>query len=203
MTISARLWAANSDLADQALTHPFVTGLADGSLSPQRYGAFIAQDAYFLDAFARAYALALVRAPDTATLLALADLIGGVRQELGQHSSRIATLGLDEPSVRPTAATTAYTDFVLAVAATREDGLIYAAMIPCMRLYAFLGSMLDATAAGRYADWVTAYADPEFQALAVRLEQLLDQSAPDPAAATTLYRRAMTLELDFFDAAAE
>jgi thiaminase/transcriptional activator TenA len=201
MTLSARLWAANADLAQLALAHPFVTGLADGSLSPQRFAAFMAQDMFFLDAFARAYALALVRAPDTATLLTLADLIGGVRAELGLHRSSIATGAIDAMTVEPTPATLAYTDFLLAVAATRADGLIYAAMTPCMRLYAFLGSNLNPDRAGLYADWVTTYAHPQFQALTTRLEQLLDDCVPDPIAASTLYRRAMTLELDFFDAA--
>jgi thiaminase/transcriptional activator TenA len=201
MTLSTRLWAANCDLAERALAHPFVSGLADGSLPPQRFAAFIAQDVFFLDAFARAYALALVRAPDTATLLTLADLIGGVRAELGLHTSSVANGAVDVQSVQPTPATIAYTDFLLAVAATREDGLIYAAMTPCMRLYAFLGSNLNPAQAGLYADWVTTYAHPEFQTLTTRLEQLLDSRAPEPIAASTLYRRAMTLELDFFDAA--
>jgi thiaminase (transcriptional activator TenA) len=200
MTLSARLWAANSDLAQLALTHPFVTGIADGSLPPQRFAAFIAQDVFFLDAFARAYALALVRAPDTATLLTLADLIGGVRAELGVHNSSIGIGAVDAMTVEPTPATLAYTDFLVAVAATRGDGLIYAAMTPCMRLYAFLGSNLNPGPADRYADWITTHAHPEFQALTARLEWLLDSSVPDAVAASTLYRRAMTLELDFFDA---
>ena len=32
MTLSTRLWTDNSDLADEALAHPFVRGLGDGSL---------------------------------------------------------------------------------------------------------------------------------------------------------------------------
>lgn len=32
MTLSMRLWADNSDLADEALAHPFVRRLGDGSL---------------------------------------------------------------------------------------------------------------------------------------------------------------------------
>ena len=200
MTLSSRLWSANSDLAAQALAHPFVSRLGDGSLERQRFAAFIAQDAFFLDAFARAYALALVRAPDTATVLVLADLISGVRDELGLHAAYAASLGIDLAAVAPAPATTAYTDFLLAVAATSADGLIYAAMTPCMRLYAFLGSTLNPDDAGPYADWVRTYGNGDFEALATRLEQLVDDRDPDPTAAGPLYRRAMTLELAFFDA---
>ena len=36
--------------------------------------------------------------------------------------------------------------------------VIYAAMAPCMRLYAWLGQSLDADSAGPYAEWVRTYA---------------------------------------------
>jgi thiaminase/transcriptional activator TenA len=200
MTLSSRLWSANSELAAQALAHPFVSRLGDGSLERHRFAAFIAQDAFFLDAFARAYALALVRAPDTSSVLTLADLISGVRDELGLHAAYAASLGIDLATVAPAPATTAYTNFLLAVAATSSDGLVYAAMTPCMRLYAYLGSQLNPDDAGPYADWVRTYATPEFEALATRLERLVDDRGPEPTAAGSLYRRAMTLELAFFDA---
>lgn len=70
MTVAAAaLWADNADLADAALRHPFVGGIGDGSLSRDAFRGYVAQDAFFLDAFARAYASALVRSPDTPTML--------------------------------------------------------------------------------------------------------------------------------------
>jgi thiaminase/transcriptional activator TenA len=103
--------------------------------------------------------------------------------------------------VVPTSATLAYTEFLLATAATGGLALVFAAMTPCMRLYAWLGASLDASTAGPYAEWVQTYADPSFQTLAARLEQLLDEQDDDSPAVHTTYRRAMRLELDFFDAA--
>ena len=44
--------------------------------------------------------------------------------------------------------------------------MIYAAMTPCMRLYAWVGSSLERDTAGPYAQWVQTYADPEFDATA-------------------------------------
>ena len=74
-------------------------------------------------------------------------------------------------------------------------------MTPCMRLYAWLGQSLARTAvAPAYADWVKTYADPLFEALAVRLEGLLDMHAADTPAVRGNYRRAMELEYGFFDA---
>lgn len=201
MRLSARLWAENEDLSREALTSRFVRGLGDGSLAREVFAGYVAQDAFFLASFARAYALALARSADTATLLALADLIGGVRDELGLHASYAARWGIDMTGVEPAPATLAYTEFLLATASTGSLGAVFAAMTPCMRLYAWLGTSLDADAAGPYGEWVRAYAAPEFEALASSLELLLDEQDDDQPAVHAAYRRAMHLEVAFFDAA--
>jgi hypothetical protein len=51
-------WQNDRDLADACLVHPFVRGLADGSLPTARYRDYVAQDAFFLRAVRGAYALA-------------------------------------------------------------------------------------------------------------------------------------------------
>jgi thiaminase/transcriptional activator TenA len=70
-----------------------------------------------------------------------------------------------------------------------------------MRLYAFLGQSLRSSAVDTnpYAEWIRTYADPAFGALATHLESLLDRYATGPRI-PSLYRRAMQLELAFFDA---
>ena len=201
MSLSARLWSANADLAADALAHPFISGLGDGSLDRESFAGYVAQDAFFLESFARAYALALARSSETPTLLALAGLISGVADELGLHSAYAARWGIDMAGVEPSPATLAYTDFLVGTAATSGLGEIFAAMTPCMRLYAWLGTSLDAGAAGQYAEWVQTYADPGFGTLASQLEGLLDQHADDSPAVRRAYRRAMHLEVEFFDSA--
>ncbi|MCV7301810.1 TenA family protein [Mycobacterium barrassiae] len=201
MTLSHRLWSDNRDLADDALAHPFIQQLGNGSLDREIFAGYVAQDAFFLESFARAYALALARSNDTPTLIALAGLIAGVADELNLHNSYAARWGIDMAGVEPSPATLAYTDFLLATAATSDLGVILAAMTPCMRLYAWLGTSLDADKAGQYAEWVQTYADPDFGDLASQLEGLLDQHADDRAAVAMAYRRAMRLEVQFFESA--
>jgi thiaminase/transcriptional activator TenA len=58
MRLSAQLWADNSDLAAAALAHPFVSRLGDGSLPREILAGYVAQDAFFLESFALAYAYA-------------------------------------------------------------------------------------------------------------------------------------------------
>ncbi len=200
MSLAARLWADSADLAASALEHPFVRGLGDGTLPLPAFQVYVAQDAVFLEGFARAYALGLARSPDRASLDAFADLLAGVRDELRLHAGYAEQWGT-APAREPLPATAAYTDFLLATAGTGGLGLTCAAMAPCMRLYAHLGRSLDAEAAGPYGSWVRTYADPEFEQLAATLERLLDEHADDGPQVARAYRRAMGLELDFFSAA--
>jgi thiaminase/transcriptional activator TenA len=202
VTISETVWRDNNDLAEAAMRHPFVRGLADGTLPRDRFVDFIAQDAFFLESFARAYALALAHSPDRTGLEAFGDLLAGVREELRLHASYAKSLGIDLTSVEPAPATLAYTDFVLATAGIGGLGQTCAAMTPCMRLYAYIGQSLAESATSQtYAEWINTYAAPEFDSLAATLEHLLDAYTSDVDRERITYRRAMRLELEFFDAA--
>ena len=201
MTLARALWQANADWARKILTHPFVRGLGDGSLPVESFKAYVAQDAYFLEAFARSYAFCLANGEARSDLYGFADLIAGVLDELKLHASYAERWKVELDGVVPIAATRAYVDFLLAAARRGDLGETVAAMTPCMRLYAFLGQTLARTeVAPLYAEWVKTYADPGFEALASRLEVLLDGHATDSEAVRVNYRRAMELEYRFFDA---
>ena len=161
MSLARTLWTANADLTTAALTHPFVRGIADGSLPEELFAGYVAQDAFFLEAFARGYALGVARSPDRAGLDAFADLLQGVREELRLHAGYAARWGIDLAGVVP----------------------------------------VPAGVADRYREWVDAYSTPEFEGLAGTVEGLLDRYAGDTVAVRETYRRAMRLEVAFFDAA--
>ncbi len=201
--LSSSLWQANEDLARACLNGPFVRGLGQGALPLPSFQSYVAQDAFFLETFARAYALALAHCKNRRHLSTLANLLAGALKELDLHQSYAARWDVDLSNLAPHPATLAYTDFLSATAAMESTGATCAAMAPCMRLYAFIGSALkkefpDAT--HPYRDWIETYADPAFDALAARLESLLDESDCDIERAKSLYRRAMQLELNFFNA---
>ena len=64
MSIAAQLWQANQDLAEACLNHPFVQGIGDGSLPKANFAYYVGQDAFFLEAFARAYSIAAAKATE-------------------------------------------------------------------------------------------------------------------------------------------
>lgn len=195
-----RLREANAEVTRACLEHPFVQGIASGDLPRDRFIAYVEQDAWFLVAFARAYALAIAKASDAATMEALHELLGGVLDERRLHRGYAERWGADlDPE--PSDATLAYTDFLQRVAWSEPVGHILAAMTPCLRLYADLGRALapDTSPDSPYREWVETYADPGFESLAARLEALLGTHDDGDAAIAAHYDTAMRREYAFFD----
>ena len=203
MRLSRALWEENAGLARASLEHRFVRGLGDGTLPLASFRGYVAQDAFFLESFARAYALALVHSPDGEGMRQFAGLVAGVLEELRMHEGYAEGWGVNLGKAEPTAATLNYTSFLLSTASLRGVGETCAAMAPCMRLYAFLGRSLAEEGYdpdNPYAEWIETYSDEGFEGLATKLEDLLDRYASDTPAVRSAYRRAMELELAFFEA---
>ena len=199
------LWQQNADVTQRCLEHTFVRGLADGTLARDVFRHYVAQDAFFLRAFLKAYALAVAKCDDFERTRIFHELMAGVLDELDLHASYSAKLDIDLDCVKPYVATSAYTDFLLRVAWHGSLAEIMAAMVPCMRLYAHIGNELTSSLRPEqpYEDWIKTYSGDEFRQLCARLESLLDEVASDCPAVRDAYRYAMQCELDFFSAPLE
>ena len=203
MSLSQQLWVANQDLVQASLNHPFVQGIGNGSLPPEKFAYYVGQDAFFLEAFARAYSIAAAKAPDWQSFQVFHELATGVLQELTLHQSYAQTWDVDLATVQPSTATRQYTDFLLATAWSQTVGITAVAMSPCMRLYAYLAQQLatDGIPQHRYTNWITTYSSDEFAPLVQQLEALVEQYADDTEVTRSTYRYAMVCERDFFEAA--
>ncbi len=146
--------------------------------------------------------MALAKSPDQDGLIAFRERLDAATDELRLHQGYAARWDVDlHQAAGP--ATSAYTNFLLAVAALEPVGHIAAAMTPCLRLYAYLGQRLAAQTKPEspYREWVMTYSSPQVEAQARRLEALLDRYGGDHDRLAILYHQAMELELRFFDAA--
>ena len=166
--------------------HPFVRGIADGSLPIDRFAFWIRQDYLFLIEYCRLFALAAARAPDLETLRRFADLLQAtVSVEMDLHRAYAREFGIDAAELEretmvPT--TRAYTDFLVRTAAVGELAELAAALLPCMWGFSELGLALargPQPSDARYARWIEMYADPEFAALADWCRELVDRLAQE------------------------
>lgn len=209
MTFATQLWDANRSLSQACLANDFVQGIGDGSLPRTKFAYYVGQDAFFLEAFARAYSICAAKAPDAEAFGVFHGLAGGVLEELQLHDRYSQQWGIVLSQVTPGVATRRYVDFLVATAWSQDIGVTAAAMAPCMRLYAYLGQQLaqGGIADHAYSDWIKTYSEGLFEDLARQLESLLEQygqgTEPMRQAAQGAYAYAMQCELDFFQAAWE
>ena len=201
-SLSLRLWDENRDLAEACLEHPFIIGLADGTLSESRYGLFAQQDHFYLDAYARSYAWGAIRANDWATRRQFGALLSGILSEGTLHEQMAPTLGVSLEDVQPLPAAREYTDFLLATASTGTLGEHLAAMAPCAKLYGWLGTRLaDQPHEGRYDFWIDMYSSPGYLEKVDIVMGMLDEQGADSTSEAIKFRTAMELEYNFFNSA--
>lgn len=225
--IASKCWIKYRKESTFSLYSPFVVSLASGKLKLDAFRHYIAQDVYFLKAFAQAYELAEECADDDDAKIGIHKLRKNVVEELKMHNSFIQeweAAPAKESTLNP--ATLKYTEFLLATASGKVEGVkapgklatpfektkvaayTLGAMTPCMRLYAFLGKELQALldeseSTHPYKKWIDNYYSDGFQASALQTEDLLDKlsvslTGEELDIIEKLYHQAMKLELDFF-----
>ncbi|MFV0298207.1 MAG: TenA family protein, partial [Hyphomicrobiaceae bacterium] len=121
---------------DAYTQHPFTTAMADGTLPEEAFRHYLVQDYLFLIEFARAYALAIYKAP---TLGDMRDAAAGVATllvvEMGLHVKLCANWGLSLEALEkapPEPETLAYTRYVLDTGMRGDLLALKVALSPCV-----------------------------------------------------------------------
>ena len=203
MLITQKLWERNYDLASRSLNTKFVQGIKNGDLPKTKFQEYLAQDYFFLESFARAYGLAVSKSRNQKNIKTLSVLLSGVSEELILHETYAKEWDIDLTTNLIGPATKKYTDFLEEVSLNLSLIEIMSAMTPCMRLYSWLGKkLLNMISDNPYKEWILTYSDESFDNLAKSLETLIDEydESYDIDQINFLYKKAMELELDFFNA---
>ena len=168
--------------------HPFVRGMADGSLPEPCFRHYLGQDYLFLKHFARAYALAVYKADTLADMRQAAAMVNGLLDtEMRLHVEYCRGWGLDEAGMEalPEAtATLAYTRYVLERGLAGDVLDLHVALAPCVVGYGEIGARLAADPAtrrdgNRYSAWIDMYAGAEYQELVAAATAQLDRLAAE------------------------
>lgn len=178
---TTELWRAIGPIYDAILCHPFLVGLTDGTLAPDRFRYYVLQDALYLRDFARALSLAAARAPDEPALAMFAEhTIGVITVERSLHDEFFAEFGLTHDDVAriPLAPTTlAYTSYLLRVASLGDYAQLLGALLPCYWIYHEVGQVLLVHSSPNplYRRWIETYGGEEFGAVVAAVVALVER----------------------------
>ncbi|MDO5732069.1 bifunctional hydroxymethylpyrimidine kinase/phosphomethylpyrimidine kinase [Corynebacterium sphenisci] len=198
-------WAGIAGIRRGIAELPFIRGLAAGDLAEEDFAWYLAQDALYLNGYARALAAAAAKAPTQAEQMFWArSAHDSIAEEMELHRSFIgARAGAAAPE--PSAVTRAYVDHLVATAVNGSYGEAVAAVLPCFWLYQDTGTRLvgNAREGHPYREWLETYADEGFadatrEAIRICAGAAAAAAPAERAAMETAFRRSSWHELEFF-----
>lgn len=196
--------------ADACCRHFFVTSLAAGTLSRERFLFYLAQNVHYLQAYERTLRLIATRFDSRR----LRDRFVGWADETAQ--TEVWTRGvyvdfggkdLDRQPICPAAQL--YAGWEAQAASQLSLGEAVAAILPCFWVYGVVGKEVARTKktdGNPYADWLSGYGDPAYdasvaEAMAVGDELAKSASAAEREAMTAAFVKSCRMEWLLWDAA--
>ncbi|MBQ2544196.1 MAG: TenA family protein [Bacteroidales bacterium] len=185
-------WDAALPIYNQILDHPFIKELAAGTLAPDKFDRYLAQDELYVGNYGRQMFELAELIPDPVQHdMFYAFAKEGIEGEKAMHALLIDRFGIDT-QVQPSQVTAAYNAHTEAAIRSGSKEIGLAAMLPCMWVYNEVGLHILRTAAvegNPYREWIQEYGNEAFTAGVAQVLELADSYA---AAAPEDIRERMT-----------
>ena len=213
-TLFGKLCSACSKEWDDYCNHEFVLQAGNGKLPEGCFRHYLEQDYLFLMHFARAYALAVYKSESLSEMRAAASSINAIlNYEMEIHVTYCEHWGLKEEEmqrIEEARANMAYTRYVLDKGLAGDILDLHVALSPCIVGYAVIGRNLvdnpEIKLDGNpYRDWIETYAAEEYQDVAKKAVNHLDELAASRMGEgrferlVRTFRQAVLLEIGFWD----
>lgn len=179
MKFSDTLWQQVISIYQKIIAHPFNSELAQGTLSYDRFIFYMEQDAYYLINFARALGFIAARANSSHIIHHFLNFaLGALIAERELHAKFLPGRK-DFDSIEPSPACMAYSQYLIATAATAPLEEAIAAVLPCFWIYREVGQSIavHATENNPYMRWIDTYSSQEFSDGTEQAISILDKVA--------------------------
>ncbi|MGN6409793.1 MAG: TenA family protein, partial [Curtobacterium sp.] len=200
-TWTDRWWDDVAEVLQETIACDFLGGMRAGTLDAEVFAAYLAQDVHYLRAYERHLALLGSWTSGAEAAFWQAAARGCADEARDLHHRRLAGTHAEDP-VHPVCA--GYLAHLQAAADSGSVGVLAAAVLPCFRVYAWVGTQIGTVPADHpFADWIGAYGDRGFAAAAAeapaRVERLAAAAPPaERGAMTRAFRASTAWELAFF-----
>ncbi|XP_052248469.1 uncharacterized protein LOC127856365 [Dreissena polymorpha] len=199
--LSEYLWAQTASDRNAALNSAFVQGLKNATLDPEAFGNYMIQDSLFCYAVKNIIDIALKNATDPAVWKFL-NATGASYESY--YQSMFETWSIANASgVKSGPALSRYLNHELNVATTMDSIYVVVTLIPCAKLWPWLGEQLNVNSSsfGVYDSWVKTnfgYSS-EYKTYETLINNAETWGHIDRHRALEAYRGSMSGEADFFN----
>ncbi|KAI8377831.1 Phosphomethylpyrimidine kinase-domain-containing protein [Radiomyces spectabilis] len=200
---------------DQFIDHPFVRGMADGTLPKENFIFYIKQDYLYLQHYARAAALAAYKSADIEMCARNAKIVIHIHQEMQLHLKYCEKWGISKEEVLATPESVfnvAYTRYVLDKGATGDQLDLQVAMAPCLIGYGEIGMKLyndpnTKREGNPYWTWIENYAEGDYQEAVRTGRNIMEELAQHNVSTSptrfrevcNIFEAATKLEIEFWE----
>ena len=215
--VTARLLASAESLWDACVDHPFVKGIADGTLDREKFRYYMIQDYLYLIEYAKVFALGVAKAKDLETMRIFAGYVKQILDgEMDIHRGYMARLGISLSEAENTESALdnlSYTAYMLQAGYEGGAADIAVAILSCALSYEHIARRMleqnpDADKHPFYGEWVQGYANDGYRAANEELIALTERLTADCTEAQLqhleeIFRICSEYEMRFWDMAWE
>lgn len=163
--LTQRLFECVKPVWETYLNHPFLTGLADASLSKEKFKYYMLQDYLYLYQYAKVFALGAVKTEDHDLMRFFSNLMDTtLNGEMLIHKAYMKRLDItpeDIKKARQALPNNAYTSYMLKIAYEGDALDILIAVLACSWSYAYIGTKIAENPESLhhpfYGEWVDGY----------------------------------------------
>ena len=166
-TVSDRILAGSAQIWEGFHSHPFVRGIADGSLPVEKFQYFMIQDYLYLMEYAKVFSIGAAKAADPEIVRVFAGYVTQILSgEMDIHKGYMERLGISLPDVQKTRMALdnlSYTSYMLRIAYEGGPAGVCAAILPCAVSYEVIAKKMvkeNPACADHpfYGEWIRGYA---------------------------------------------
>ena len=183
MKNSERIYQDMIELWETYNHHPFIQGLADGSLPKEKFKFFMTQDHLYLIQYSKVFAMGVIKAKKESDMRLFANLISATLDvENAIHRSYLKKLGLTNEELakaKKSIVTESYTNYMIGV--SQKEGLseIMAAVLSCSWTYKLIGDYLEKCPGAKdhefYGPWVRQYMSDTYRSSNDLMIEMIDR----------------------------
>lgn len=188
MEFSEKVRQQTNHYWEASFAHPFVQGIADGSLPLEKFKMYMIQDAYYLKHYAKVLALMAAKSTNDADIQHFLTKAKFTHEaELELHRTTFIELGVTEAELEhfePAPAAYNYVSHMYNAVHNGDIAEAFAAILPCPWLYQEIGQYYKEAKPGvpLYEQWIELYASDEMaQSIRFQIEMLDRFASEQPA----------------------
>ena len=190
--VVSRMIDATEEIWENCHRHPFVQGIADGSLDHEKFCFYLLQDYVYLFDYARVFAIGVAKAKDPEVMRIFANYVQQIMSgEMDIHRGYMKRLGIspeDAERTVPSLDNLSYTSYMIRIAYDDGAAEVAAAILSCALSYEAIAERMVAEHPGTqarpgaadhpfYGEWVQGYASPGYHAANLELIDLTERLA--------------------------